>query len=34
MRRRKPKIIKLPRSDQHEIQRLLDDGRTEQCIVR
>ena len=34
MRRRKPKTIKLPRSDQHEIQRLLDDGRTEQRIVR
>ena len=34
MRRRKPKTIKLSRVDQREIQRLLDDGRTEQRIVR
>jgi hypothetical protein len=34
VRRRKPKTIKLPRADQREIQRLLDDGRTEQRIVR
>ena len=34
MRRRKPKIIKLPRADQREIQGLLDDGRTEQRVVR
>lgn len=34
MRRRKPKTIKLPRADVHEIQRLLGDGRTEQRVVR
>ncbi len=34
MRRRKPKTIKLSQVDQREIQRLLDDGRTEQRIVR
>ena len=34
MRRRKPKIVKIPRADQREIQRLLDDGRTEQRVVR
>lgn len=34
MRRRKPKIIKVPRPDQLEIQRLLEDGRTEQRVVR
>jgi Homeodomain-like domain len=34
MRRRKPKTIKLPRADQNEIERVLDDGRTEQRVVR
>lgn len=34
MRRRAPKIIKLNRTDCREIERLLDDGRTEQRIVR
>ena len=34
MRRRKPKSIKLNRSDQHEIERLLGDGRTEQRVAR
>ena len=34
MRRRKPKIIKVPGPDQLEIQRLLEDGRTEQRVVR
>ena len=34
MRRRKPKVIKVPNADQREIQRLLDDGRTEQRVVR
>ena len=34
MRRRKPKTIRLSRSDAREIERLLDDGRTEQHIVR
>jgi GTP-sensing pleiotropic transcriptional regulator CodY len=34
MRRRKPKIIRLSQSDAREIERLLDDGRTEQRIVR
>ena len=34
MRRRKPKTIKMSRVDQREIERLLDDGRTEQRIVR
>ena len=34
MRRRKPKTIKLSRTDRCEIERLLDDGRTEQRIVR
>src|SRR5512147_243569 len=34
MRRRKPKTIRLSPSDTREIERLLDDGRTEQRIVR
>jgi hypothetical protein len=34
MRRRKPKTIRLNQSDTREIERLLDDGRTEQRIVR
>jgi len=34
MRRRKPKPIRMNPSDTHEIERLLDDGRTEQRIVR
>lgn len=34
MRRRKPRIIKLTRADQHEIERLLRDGRTEQRTAR
>ena len=34
MRRRKPKTIRLSQSDAREIERLLDDGRTEQRIVR
>ena len=34
MRRRKPKIVKISRADQREIQHLLDDGRTEQRVVR
>ena len=34
MRRRKPKTIKMSRVDQQEIERLLDDGRTEQRIAR
>lgn len=34
MRRRKPKIIKLSRADQHEIKHLLSDGRTQQRVVR
>lgn len=34
MRRRKPRVIKLSRSDQHELERLLADGRTEQRLVR
>jgi len=34
MRRRKPKTIRLSLSDTREIERLLDDGRTEQRIVR
>jgi transposase len=34
MRRRKPKTVRLSQSDIHEIERLLDDGRTEQRIVR
>jgi hypothetical protein len=33
VRRRKPKTIKLSRTDRHEIERLLDHGRTEQRIV-
>jgi transposase len=34
MRRRKPKTIRLCPSDAREIERLLDDGRTEQRMVR
>ena len=34
MRRRAPKTIKLNRTDHREIERLLEDGRTEQRIVR
>lgn len=34
MRRRKPKTVRVSQSDIHEIERLLDDGRTEQRIVR
>lgn len=34
MRRRKPKTIKLSQADRREIERLLDDGRTEQRTVR
>lgn len=34
MRRRKPKTVRLSQSDIHEIERLLEDGRTEQRIVR
>jgi len=34
VRRRAPKIIKLSRTDRREIERLLDDGRTEQRLVR
>ena len=34
MRRRKPKTIRPSQSDTHEIERLLDDGRTEQRLVR
>lgn len=34
MRRRKPKTIKLSHADRREIERLLDDGRTEQRTVR
>jgi hypothetical protein len=34
MKRRKPKTIQLNPSDAREIGRLLDDGRTEQRIVR
>lgn len=34
MRRRKPKTIHLKQSDAQEIKRLLEDGRTEQRVVR
>ena len=34
MRRRKPRTIKLSRSDQGELERLLRDGRTEQRVAR
>jgi transposase len=34
MRRRKPKSIKLKRSDAEEVQRLLSDGRTQQRIAQ
>jgi hypothetical protein len=34
MRRRKPKMVKISRADQREIQHLLSDGRTEQRVVR
>lgn len=34
MRRRKPNTIKLSRTDQREIKRLLSDGRTQQRVVR
>src|SRR3972149_11778915 len=34
MRRRAPKTIKLNRTDHREIERLLEDGRTEQRIAR
>lgn len=34
MRRRKPKIIKISRADQHAIKQLLGDGRTQQRVVR
>ena len=34
MRRRAPKTIRLNRTDRREIERLLNDGRTEQRIVR
>jgi len=34
MRGRKPKTIKVPRADQRELERLLDDGRTEQRVAR
>jgi hypothetical protein len=34
MRRRKPKTIRRSQSDKREIEQLLNDGRTEQRIVR
>lgn len=34
MRRRRPRTIRLDKSDHHEIDRLLNDGRTEQRIAR
>jgi hypothetical protein len=34
MRRRPPKVVSIPRPDRREIQRLLDDGRTEQRTAR
>lgn len=34
MRRRKPKTIRMSQADKREIERLLDDGRTEQRIAR
>ena len=34
MRRRSPKIIRLSKSDRHEIEQLLRDGRTEQRVAR
>jgi len=34
MRRRIPKTIRLLRADQHELERIVDDGRTEQRIAR
>jgi hypothetical protein len=34
MRRRKPKTIKVSRTDQRELQQLLGDERTEQRVVR
>lgn len=34
MRRRKPKTIKISRTDQQELKRLLSDGRTQQRVVR
>lgn len=34
MRRRPPKLVHLERSERHELQRLLEDGRTEQRVAR
>jgi len=34
MRRRMPRTIKLSRSDQRELERILGDGRTEQRVAR
>jgi len=34
MRRRKPRTIRLSRSDQRELERILGDGRTEQRVAR
>lgn len=34
MRRRKPKTIKVSRTDQQELKRLIGDGRTQQRVVR
>lgn len=34
MRRRKPKTIKVSRADQQELNRLINDGRTQQRVVR
>lgn len=34
MRRRKPKMVKISRANQRELQHLLSDGRTEQRVVR
>jgi len=34
MRRRKPKTIKISRTDQQELKRLISDGRTQQRVVR
>ncbi len=34
MRRRPPKVIRVTRTDRRELQRVLDDGRTEQRVAR
>ena len=34
MRRRRPNTIKISRTDQQELKRLLSDGRTQQRVVR